>query len=323
MSRPPDMNEPEAHTAEETAAAHSGTAATAPQSAEDRALAEFAALRPRLVGVAYGLLGSLAEAEDVVQDAWIRLQRSHIDQIDDLTGWLVTTTSRLALDVLRSARSRREAYVGPWLPEPVETAPDPADSVSLADSMSWAMLVVLETLNPAERAAFVLHDVFGLTFDEVGEALGRSPAGCRKLASRAREHVERRKPRFEVDPAAHRAVVEAFSKATRSGDLDGLLEMLDPEAVLVSDGGGVVRAARNPIEGADKVARFLVGVTAKHHEWHHQPIYINGNPALITVQGGLVDGVIALGIENGRITKVDMIRNPMKFNGLHTGRADQ
>ncbi|KPC75334.1 siderophore-interacting protein, partial [Thermoactinomyces vulgaris] len=133
-------------------------------------------MRPRLFGVAYGLLGSVAEAEDVVQDAWIRLQRTDVDEIEDLTGWLVTTTSRLALDVLRAARTRREAYVGPWLPEPVETAPDPADSVSLADSMSWAMLVVLETLSPAERAAFVLHDVFGLSFDEVGTALGRTPA---------------------------------------------------------------------------------------------------------------------------------------------------
>ena len=293
------MNEPEAHTAEEAAAL-------------------FEHLRPRLVGVAYGLLGSVAEAEDAVQDAWIRLQRTDIAQIEDLTGWLVTTTSRLALDVLRSARTRRESYVGPWLPEPVETGPDPADSVSLADSMSWAMLVVLETLSPAERAAFVLHDVFGLTFEEVAAALGRSPAGCRKLASRARWHVEERKPRFDVDPEAHRAVVEAFSKATRSGDLDGLLSLLDPEATLISDGGGLVKAARNPIHGAEKVARFLVGTHAKAPDRHHQTIVINGNPALVTVRGGLVDGVIALGIEHGRIVTVDLVRNPEKFHGLRT-----
>jgi len=308
------MNRTEAHTTEEATA----NAAAGPAAPADRALAEFETLRPRLVGVAYGLIGSVAEAEDVVQDAWIRLQRTDITAIDDLTGWLVTTTSRLALDVLRSARTRREAYVGPWLPEPVETAPDPADTVSLVDAMSWAMLVVLETLSPAERAAFVLHDVFGLTFDETAAALGRSPAACRKLASRARDHVEQRKPRFDVDPEDHRAVVEAFSKATRSGDLEGLLELLAPEAVLVSDGGGLVRAARNPIHGADKVARFLVGVNGKYTDHGHQPIFINGNPALITVQGGLVDGVIALGIENGRITTVDMIRNPEKFHGLHT-----
>jgi RNA polymerase sigma-70 factor (ECF subfamily) len=302
------MNEPKAHTTE----------APAEATPTSRALAQFEELRPRLVGVAYGLLGSLTEAEDVVQDAWIRLQRSDIEQIEDLTGWLVTTTSRLALDVLRSARTRREAYVGPWLPEPVETAPDPADTVSLADSMSWAMLVVLETLSPAERASFVLHDVFGLTFEEVGAALGRTPASCRKLASRAREHVESRKPRFDVDPEAHRAVVEAFSQATRSGDLEGLVELLDPEAVLVSDGGGLVRAARNPIHGADKVARFLVGLTAKYPDRHHLQIAINGSPALITVGGGLVDGVIALGIENGRITTVDFIRNPEKLHGLRS-----
>jgi RNA polymerase sigma-70 factor, ECF subfamily len=189
--------------------------------AVEEAAVVFEQLRPRLVGVAYGLLGTLAEAEDAVQEAWIRLQRSDLEAIRDVPGWLVTTTSRIALDVLRSARYRREAYVGPWLPEPVETAPDPADSVSLADSLSWAMLVVLETLSPAERAAFVLHDVFGLSFDEVGRALGRAPAACRKLASRAREHVEARQPRFDVDPEVHREVVAAFGRATASGDTRG------------------------------------------------------------------------------------------------------
>ena len=194
----------------------------------DDAAAVFEALRPRLVGVAYGLLGTVTDAEDAVQDAHIRLQRSDAEAIEDLTGWLITTTSRIALDVLRSARIRREAYVGPWLPEPIETVPDPADSVSLADSISWAMLVVLETLSPAERAAFVLHDVFGLTFDEVGQALGRNASGCRKLAGRAREHVEERKPRFDGDAKAHREVVDAFAEAARSGHVEGLVRVLDP-----------------------------------------------------------------------------------------------
>src|SRR4051794_32884052 len=211
------------------------------RSAEDAAAA-FETLRPRLIGVGYGLLGTLAEAEDAVQEAWIRLQRSDLEVIRDLTGWLVTTTSRIALDMMRSARVRREQYVGPWLPEPVETAPDPADRVTLADSVSWAMLVVLETLSPAERAAFVLHDVFGLPFDEIGQALGRAPAACRKLASRAREHVEQRQPRFDVDPEAHREVVDAFVRATSSGDLDGLMGVLAPDAVFTADGGGVARA---------------------------------------------------------------------------------
>jgi len=283
----------------------------------ESAAALFEELRPRLVGVAYGLLGSVSEAEDVVQDAWMRLQRTDADAIDDLTGWLVTTTSRLALDVLRSARVRREAYVGPWLPEPVETAPDPADSVSLADSLSWAMLVVLETLSPAERAAFVLHDVFGLTFDEVAETLGRTPAGCRKLASRAREHVERRQPRFDVDPDEHRHVVEAFSRAVTSGDIEGLTALLDPDAVLTSDGGGVVRAARNPVRGADKIARFLTGVTARYDDFHHQVTTVNGGPALLTVVGGEVGGITLLGIADGRIVAVDMVRNPDKLTGIH------
>jgi RNA polymerase sigma-70 factor, ECF subfamily len=301
------MNEPEAHAAP----------------AEERALAEFAALRPRLVGVAYGLLGSVAEAEDVVQDAWIRLQRSDIDQIEDLTGWLVTTTSRLALDVLRSARTRREAYVGPWLPEPVETAPDPADTVSLADSMSWAMLVVLETLSPAERAAFVLHDVFGLTFEEVGQALGRSVAACRKLASRAREHVEERRPRFDVDPEAHRAVVEAFAAAAGTGDFDRLLHLLDPDAVMVSDGGGVVRAARKPIYGGEKIARFLVGVRAKFPGRTFRYAVVNGEAALLVRYGAKIDGVIALGVDAGRVVRIDYVRNPHKFHGLHKAEPQQ
>ncbi|WP_344480848.1 RNA polymerase sigma factor SigJ [Glycomyces endophyticus] len=295
------MNGPEAHA----------------DTAADRALAHFARLRPRLVGVAYGLLGSVAEAEDVVQDTWLRLQRSDADAIDDLTGWLVTTTSRLALDVLRSARVRREAYVGPWLPEPLATAPDPADAAGLADSLSWAMLVVLETLSPAERAAFVLHDVFGLTFEEVAAALGRTPAGCRKLASRAREHVEARKPRFDVDPEEHRHVVQAFSRAVVSGDIDGLTALLDPEAVLTSDGGGVVRAARNPVRGAGKVARFLTGVTAKYVDFEHRLTSVNGGPALLTVVGGEVGGITLLGIVDGRIVAVDMVRNPDKLNGVH------
>jgi RNA polymerase sigma-70 factor, ECF subfamily len=283
----------------------------------DAAVAEtFQQLRPRLVGVAYGLLGSVAEAEDVVQDAWIRLQRSDVDSIDDLAGWLVTTTSRLALDVLRSARSRRESYIGPWLPEPVETAPDPADAVSLADSMSWAMMIVLETLTPAERAAFVLHDVFGLSFAEIGTALGRNAAAVRKLASRAREHVDARKPRFDVDPAAHREVVDAFASATLSGDLAQLLHLLDPDAVLTADGGGLVRAARAPIAGAEAIASFLSAIADPARTM--RTTVVNGNPALLIFTDGALEGVMALGIANGRIRTIDTVRNPNKLRGLHT-----
>jgi RNA polymerase sigma-70 factor (ECF subfamily) len=288
-----------------------------PRSAEEAA-AVFEELRPRLIGVAYGLLGSLAEAEDAVQEAWIRLQGSDLAVIRDLAGWLVTTTSRIALDVLRSARNRHETYVGPWLPEPVETAPDPADSVSLADSLSWAMLVVLETLSPAERAAFVLHDVFGLSFAEVGQALGRAPAACRKLASRARDHVEARQPRFDVDPAAHREIVTAFARAAASGDLDTLLGLLSPDAVLTSDGGGVVRALPRPVHGAPEIARFIAGLGADRLGLSMRPSAVNGNPALLIFEQGRVGTVLVLGIRAGRITTLDAVRNPHKFSGLRS-----
>jgi RNA polymerase sigma-70 factor, ECF subfamily len=287
----------------------------------EEAAAEFQELRPRLIGVAYGLLGTVAEAEDAVQEAWIRLQRSDLAAIRDLTGWLVTTTSRIALDMLRSARTRRERYVGPWLPEPVETGPGPAESVSLADSVSWAMLVVLETLSPAERAAFVLHDVFGLSFNEVGEALGRAPAACRKLASRAREHVEARQPRFDVDPGAHREVVAAFGRATASGDVDGLLSLLAPDAVLTADGGGVAQAVPRPIHGALEIATFLAGIGASRLGLTMRPSAVNGSPALLVFEERQITSVLAFGIREGRITTIDAIRNPHKFHGLRTQTA--
>jgi RNA polymerase sigma-70 factor, ECF subfamily len=288
-----------------------------PGSTEEVA-AVFEELRPRLVGVAYGLLGTLTDAEDAVQEAWIRLQRSHGEAIEDLVGWLITTTSRIALDVLRSASKRREAYVGPWLPEPIETMPDPADSVSFADSLSWAMLVVLETLSPAERASFVLHDVFGLSFDEVGQALGRTAVACRQLASRARAHVEERKPRFDVDAEAHRGVVEAFAEAARSGDLEGLLRLLDPDVVLTSDGGGVVRAVPEPVQGARRIATFLTAAVRQTPDLTFRVTAVNGNPALLMVEAGRVSTVIALGIRDGRIATIDAVRNPHKFHGLRT-----
>lgn len=282
----------------------------------EAATAAFEQLRPRLIGVAYGLLGSVADAEDVVQEAWIRLERSDPTTIDDLAGWLVVTTSRLALDVLRSARSRRETYVGPWLPEPVESGTDPADSVSLADSVAWAMLVVLETLTPAERTAFVLHDVFGLSFGEIGQALGKAPAACRKLASRAREHVEARKPRFDVDPETHRQVVTAFGSAAASGDLDALLGLLHPDATLISDGGGLVAAAPKPIRGAHKIARFFVGLSFDRAALAMRPSVVNASPALLIFENDRISTVVVLGITDGRITTIDAIRNPHKFHGL-------
>ncbi|MBB2913192.1 RNA polymerase sigma-70 factor (ECF subfamily) [Streptosporangium becharense] len=279
--------------------------------------AEFGTIRPRLVGVAYGLLGSLDEAEDVVQDAWFRLGRADRSAIEDVTGWLVVTVSRLALDVLRSARVRREEYVGPWLPEPVVTDGDPADRVTLDESMSLAMLVVLESLSPAERTSFVLHDVFGLSFGEVARAVGRTPAACRQLAARARRHVAARAPRFEVDAAEHRRVVEAFARASQGRDIDALLALLDPEVVLRSDGGGVVRAARRPIHGAARVARFLVGVAERYGAGRRlAPVTVNGLAGLLWSWNGEVGGVYGLTVSDGRITEIDIVMNPEKLRSV-------
>ncbi|GAA3430073.1 RNA polymerase sigma factor SigJ [Streptosporangium sandarakinum] len=279
--------------------------------------AEFAAIRPRLVGVAYGLLGSIDEAEDVVQDAWFRLGRVGRAEIRDVTGWLVVTVSRLALDVLRSARVRREEYVGPWLPEPVVDGGDPADRVTLDESMSMAMLVVLESLSPAERTAFVLHDVFGLPFDEVGRAVGRSPAACRQLAARARRHVAARAPRFEVDAAEHRRVVEAFARAGAGDDIGALMELLDPDVVLRSDGGGLVTAARRPVRGADRVARFLLGVTRRYGSSHgFAPVMVNGWPGLLRSRRDATPAVYALNTAGGRITEIYIVMNPEKLRSI-------
>ncbi|WP_260615384.1 sigma-70 family RNA polymerase sigma factor [Microbispora sp. KK1-11] len=312
---------------------------------------EFQALRPRLIGVAYGLLGSLDEAEDVVQDAWLRLRSAAAadggEEIRDVTGWLVVTVSRLALDVLRSARHRREEYVGQWLPEPIltgpvltgpvltgpvltgpaltgpvltEAAPDPAERVTLDESLSMAMLVVLESLSPAERTAFVLHDVFGLTFAEVGEAVGRSPAACRQLAARARAHVASRAPRFDVDPSEHRRVVHAFARACLGDDMDALIALLDPDVVFRSDGGGRVRAGRRPVFGAAKVARLLFGIQ-RFGRFELVPAVVNGWPGLLRYHGDRLVAVLGLTVAEGRVTAVDMVLNPEKL--ARVTRADE
>src|SRR4051812_19867136 len=218
----------------------------------------FEALRPRLLRIAYSHLGSVAEAEDVLQDAWLRLQRVDSEEIRDLPGWLTTTVSRLALDALRSARVRREAYVGPWLPEPIveEPSPSPEERALQAEDVSLALLVVLESLSANERIAFVLHDIFGYAFDEVARSLQTSPAAARQLASRARKAVEARRPRFPATPEQQREIVLAFARAARGGDLDTLMELLHPDGVFTSDGGGVVSAAREPIGRAEPAARL-------------------------------------------------------------------
>ncbi|WP_205697885.1 RNA polymerase sigma factor SigJ [Conexibacter sp. SYSU D00693] len=276
----------------------------------------FESHRAHLVRVAYGTLGSVAEAEDAVQEAWLRLQRlEDPSTIRDLRAWLTTTVSRIALDVLGSARSRREQYVGPWLPEPLVedlAAEDPADRVTLDESVGMALMVVLEQLSPPERTAFVLHDVFGVGFDEVAEVVGRSPDAARQLASRARRRVREERPRFQTTRAEQLAVVQAFAEAAAGGDVEGLLAVLDPDVVWRSDGGGKVWASRRPQRGAAKVAKAMAYFRSRG-AGTGRIAEVNGGPGLVVVDGDDVLTVMAFCVHEGRITALDVVRNPDKL----------
>ncbi len=288
----------------------------------DRLAGEYDALRPRMVRVAYAILGSRAEAEDVVADCWTRLVDADArEPVRDVTAWLTVAVARAATDVLRSARVRREAYVGPWLPEPfVATAgpgdhADPADRVTLDETVGYALLVVLEALSPAERTAFVLHDVFGLGFAEVATVVGRTPAAVRQLASRARAHLAAQRPRFEVDRTAHEEVLGRFLAAAAGGDLDALVATLDPDVVVTSDGGGVVSAARRPVLGADRAARYLLGIVAKYVDQQADVdlLLANGLPAVAVRQDGVLTSLVVLTVEAERVVRVDIVRAPAKL----------
>ena len=287
---------------------------------------EFEALRPYLLRVAYSHLGSISEAEDVVQDAWLRLLGSDRAEIRDLRAWLTTVVSRLALDALTSARARREQYVGPWLPEPVIDAgapdADPASRVELDESVSMALLIALEALSPAERSAFLLHDVFGYSFSEVAHIVGRTPQATRQLATRARHAAEARRPRYPAEPDKQREVVNAFHAATENGDLATLLELLDPAVTFRSDGGGIVNAARKVFTGAERVARILTAM-ARHFggELQMTPILVNGSAGLLMQTSGSPT-VIAFTLDRGRITEIDLVRNPEKLGTLPRALAD-
>jgi RNA polymerase sigma-70 factor, ECF subfamily len=287
---------------------------------EDRLIEEFEALRPYLSRVAYSHLGSLSEAEDVVQESWVRLQGVERSTIRNLRAWLTTVVSRLALDALTSARARRERYVGPWLPEPIvetgEPAADPAARVDLDESVSMAMLIVLESLSPAERSAFLLHDVFGYSFPEVADVVGRTPQAARQLATRARHAVEARRPRYPAALDQQREVISAFHAAAEEGDLASLLELLDPAVTFRSDGGGVVSAARKVITGAERVARVISRMAGHFGDaFRLTPVTVNGAPGLILETGGS-PSVIAFTIDRGRITEIDAVRNPEKLRTL-------
>jgi RNA polymerase sigma-70 factor (ECF subfamily) len=279
----------------------------------------FVTHRSLLFTVAYEMLGSAADAEDVVQETWLRwadLGAAARADVRDPRAYLVRIVTRQALNRLRMLARRREEYVGEWLPEPLLTSPDVAEDVELAESVSFAMLTVLETLGPTERAVFVLREVFETPYDEIAEAVGKTPATVRQIAHRAQRHVAARRPRMQVSRAEQEAVVERFLAAVRGGDLRGLLDVLAPDVVLVSDGGGVVAAARHPIEGADRVGALLGGLVKQVGDLEAMPMWLNGAPAARFDLDGELNTVTSLVLEDGRITRIYAIRNPHKLARL-------
>ena len=273
--------------------------------------------RGLLFTVAYEMLGSAADAEDVVQETWLRWADVDHAEVHDVRSYLVRIATRLALNRLRTLARRRESYVGPWLPEPLLTAPDVADDVALADSVSTAMLLVLETLAPVERAVFVLREVFDLPYDEIATALDKSPDAVRQTALRARRHVAARRPRQAVERAESLRAVESFLAAASTGELQPLMDVLAPDVVLLSDGGGLVSAARRPVLGRDNVARFLDGVARKGAaDAEVDVIWVNGLPAIRAHRDGEAITVITLDVEDGLVTGVYVVVNPDKLARL-------
>ncbi|MFI9103650.1 RNA polymerase sigma-70 factor [Streptomyces fildesensis] len=283
--------------------------------ATDLATETFVAHRNLLFTVAYEMLGSAADAEDVLQETWLRWVKVDLAEVRDQRAYLVRITTRQALNRLRTMSRRKEAYVGQWLPEPLLTAPDVAEDVELAESVSMAMMLVLETLSPTERAVFVLREAFDVTYDEIAAAVDKSPAAVRQIAHRARQHVDARRPRQAVSRSETRAALESFQRVLETGNLQDFLDVLAPEVVLVSDGGGVKRAALRPIIGVEKVARFMAGGLGKNKSpIVVAPTMINGSPALLVHLDGELDGIMAVRIEDARITGLYYVRNPEKLS---------
>ena len=276
--------------------------------------------RSYLMAVAYRLLGTVSEAEDVVQEAYLRMRRYEGIEIVEVRRWLTTVVSRICLDHLRSARARRERYLGIWLPEPLvgaDSQPGPDDRAVLRESVQTALLIVLESLTPAERTAFVLHDVFDVSFDDIGEVVGRSAPACRQLASRARARLRRRVPRFDVSVAERELVVRAFMTATIEGDLHGLVTALDPAVVFRSDGGGVVPAARGEVRGRDDVARLVRGLAEHYSRATVRLELVNAAPGVVMELDGAVLAVASITVTSGMVAAIDVVLNPEKLRHVN------
>lgn len=277
--------------------------------------------RPVLMGVAYRMLGRVADAEDVVQEAWLRWSAADRTDVRESRGYLVRVTTRLAIDRLRQVQSRKEAYPGPWLPEPYVTeygdvVPDTAERAVLADTVSLAVLVVLESLSPLERAVFVLREAFGYPYAEIATMLDRAEPAVRQLAGRARKHVDERRPRYDVDPVERRELTERFLAAAAGGDLDDLMSLLAPDVRLVAD-SGLAKAPVRVIESADKVGRFVHGASRQGiADATFRFMEINGGPALVVLSGGKVDSVFQLDVVDSRIQSIYIVRNPEKLLSL-------
>jgi RNA polymerase sigma-70 factor (TIGR02957 family) len=275
----------------------------------------FVAHRNLLFTVAYEMLGSATDAEDVLQDSWLRWADVDHSRVRDPRAYLIRVVTRQALNLLRTLSRRREQYVGEWLPEPLLTSPDVAEDVELADSVSIAMLTVLETLGPTERAVFVLREVFEMQYGEIGEAIGKSPSTVRQIARRAREHVAARRPRVRVGRPEQQAVVERFLAALRTGQLQELMEVMAPDVVLIADGGGLAAAVLTPIHGSEPVATLLARAINSAAAFDTTTLWLNGAPAgLIEIDGELA--ATSLVVENGRVTRIYVIRNPRKLTRL-------
>jgi RNA polymerase sigma-70 factor (ECF subfamily) len=288
----------------------------------DAATDTFVAHRNLLFTVAYEMLGSAADAEDVLQETWLRWVKVDLEQVRERRAYLVRIVTRQALNRLRTLQRRKESYVGPWLPEPLLTTPDVSENAELAESLSMALMLVLETLSPTERAVFVLREAFDLSYDEIAAAVDKTPAAVRQIAHRARAHVDARRPRETVSARDAKAVLESFERAVETGELQDFLDVLAPDVVLLTDGGGLKQAALRPIVGAEKIVRFFLGATSKAGApLTTEQSVVNGSPAIVVRLGAEIDGVLAVRIEYGRITRLYYVRNPEKLTRVEAETA--